>query len=232
MLLCKACNTRFADGMPACPSCGRRAAEHAVDAAASSMDKSVPTSFPLSEPADDGEIEVDLELDEVAVVDDPGATPVAARRRQRPKPVPSARRLREPGPTVLNLDPAQVRILVTEQPGLLEKGLEIYADENGDSVGIDFPTPVGPIDLLARDKSGAVVVVAVPDPADAADIVPDVVQRIGYVRKHVAGGRSAVRGIVVLDRIPEEVAYAAAGMAGTVSFKAFRVALTFQDLDV
>ena len=140
--------------------------------------------------------------------------------------------MREPGPTVLNLEPAQVRILVGEQPGLLEKGLSIYTDESGDSVGIEFPTPVGAIDLLARDRGGAFIVVAVPDPAEAAHVVPDVVQRIGYVRKHVAEGGAEVRGIVVLDRIPEEVAYAAAGMVGTVSFKAFRVALTFQDLEV
>jgi len=52
------------------------------------------------------------------------------------------------------------------------------------------------------------------------------------VRKHVSDGKKEVKGVVVLDQLPEEVAYAAAGAGGAVSFKAFRVALTFHDLDV
>jgi hypothetical protein len=39
-----------------------------------------------------------------------------------------------------------------------------------------------------------------------------------------------VRGIVVIDEIPEELAYAAAGISQTISFKAYRVALTFHPL--
>jgi hypothetical protein len=41
-----------------------------------------------------------------------------------------------------------------------------------------------------------------------------------------------VRGIVVLEQLPEDVAYAAVGVAGTVMFKKFRVALTFHDIEV
>jgi hypothetical protein len=36
---------------------------------------------------------------------------------------------------------------------------------------------------------------------------------------------------VVLEQLPEDVAYAAVGVAGTVMFKSFRVALSFHDLD-
>ena len=41
---------------------------------------------------------------------------------------------------------------------------------------------------------------------------------------------NAVRGIVVIEEIPEELAYAAAGVSQTISFKAYRVALTFHPL--
>ncbi len=275
MLLCKACNTRFEDGMSACPSCGRR-----VFASLSDSGKVEAQRRPLAESSvtpselDDPSDTVDLELGEVdvlaeAVEPDVAAelakpeTPVApppepAKPERIPAP-PRAERARpeaparpepasaaaaeapararakrslpvEPGPAVFHLSAAQVRTLVTEQPELLEPGLEILRDKREQPVGVDYRTPVGAIDLLARDRDGAHVVVAVPDPRDVDTLVSEVLARIGWVRKHLAGDGGAVRGIVVIEEIPEELAYAAAGVASTVAFKAFRVALTFHDL--
>ena len=96
--------------------------------------------------------------------------------------------------------------------------------------GVDLSTPVGSIDLLARDRDGALVVVAVPDPRDSDSLIADMLARIGYVRKHFATDKKAVRGIVVIEEIPEELAYTAAGVSQTISFKAYRVALTFHPL--
>ena len=175
---------------------------------------------------DDVDVEVGLELGEDTVVEE--------RRAERKKSGLRARfgRKREPVPSIMQLDARQVRTLVGEQPGLLEKGLGIYSDEDGDPVGVDFQTPVGEVDLLARDRSGAFVVVMVPQPEEAGAIVPEILQRIGWVRKHLASSRTGVRGIVVLEQMPEDVAYAAFGVAGTVAFKSFRVALSFHDLEV
>ncbi len=229
MLVCKACNTRFDKNMAACPNCGRRAAEHAVEEGASGLSTSDASPLSLSTPVpaqDDADPEVELE--EQAVVARPKKSAKGAANRER-RP---ARSGREPGPAVFHLDPSQVRTLVGEQPGLLEKGLGIYADESGKPVGADFPSPVGEIDLLARDPKGNFVVIMVPEPNEAGDVVGGILQRMGWVRKHVADGKKEVRGIVVLDQLPEEVAYAAAGTAGAVAFKTFRVALTFHDLDV
>ena len=180
-----------------------------------------------ADPVDvDCEVEVGLELGEDTIVE--------KRRAERKKRGLRERfgRQREPAPPVMNLDARQVRTLVGEQPGLLEKGLGTYSDEDGKPVGVDFQTPVGEIDLLARDRSGAFVVVMVPEAREAGAIVPEILQRIGWVRKHLASARIAVRGIVVLEQLPEDVAYAAVGVAGTVSFKSYRVALSFHDLDV
>jgi hypothetical protein len=240
MLMCRACNTRFDTGAHACPSCGRRAAEHAVEAGAptgaTNPDMTpLPPATPMSivDEMDEGgqvdmdvEVEVGLELGEDSIVQ--------RRRAEHKKRGMGARfgRPRESGPPLLKLDARQVRTLVGEQPGLLEKGLGTYSDEDGKPVGIDFQTPVGEIDLLARDRSGAFVVVMVPQQGEAGAIVPEVLQRIGWVRKHLASARTEVRGIVVLEQMPEAVAYAAVGVAGTVSFKSFRVALSFHDLDV
>jgi hypothetical protein len=225
MLVCKACSTRFERAV-FCPSCGRKASEHAVE-----VGRAKPDVPPL--PLADAGAEVDLELEESSVVEKPKRAegPASAKEVRMPESVPARRRAREAASPPVQLDCGAVRGLVAEQPGLLEKGLGVYADEHGKPVGVDFPTPLGEIDLLARDKAGAFVVVMVPEPGDWAQLVSDVVQRIGWVRKHVAGGKE-VRGVVVVDHLPEEVGYAAAGVSGTVSFKTFRIAVQFDDIEV
>ena len=179
-------------------------------------------------------MDIDLELEEQHVLEEPAPSAVAKsskrKRVRRPADVPRvAGRLREPAPSVIGLDAAQVRALVAEQPGLLEKGLGVHSDEEGNPVGVDFETPVGDIDLLARDTRGNLVVVLVPEVPELDSVVPEMVQRIGWVRKHLADGDD-VRGIAVMDNLPEAVGYAAAGVSGMVTFKTFRVALTFQEI--
>lgn len=246
MLLCKACNTRFKDGRSACPSCGRRVFASVNDSLPLDAEPSRLPPPPEAPPqAEDTEIEmheerdepttdVDLELGEVDVL--AGAIePDAAEELKREPPVVSPQRRTlevEPGPAVFHLSAAQVRTLVAEQPALLQPDLAIYRDVKNGIVGVDFRTPVGAIDLLARDAHGDFVVVMVPDPRDVDTLMPEMLARIGYVRKHLAPESKHVRGIVVIEEIPEELAYAAAGVGSTLSFRAYRVALTFHQLDL
>jgi hypothetical protein len=55
--------------------------------------------------------------------------------------------------------------------------------------------------------------------------------RIGWVRKHMIEDGQAVRGIVLIERMDEELVYAAAAVADTVSFKTWRLSLKFEDLE-
>jgi hypothetical protein len=239
MLLCKSCNTRFEDGKSACPSCGRRIFVSIKEAPRASGD-SGPVSLASAvaaaavAPAAANELSGnELDLGEVDVLAE-AALPEAAlelKREVPAKPRARARRLEpEPGPAVFHLSAAQVRTLVVEQPTLLEPDLSIYRDPKSGTLGVDLSTPVGRIDLLARDGDGTLVVVAVPDPRDTDSLIADMLARIGYVRKHYASDKKAVRGIVVIEEIPEELSYTAAGVSQTVSFKAYRVALTFHPL--
>jgi RecB family endonuclease NucS len=240
MLLCKACNTRFKDGRSACPSCGRRVfasvseSSPAADAEPSRLPPAPQPEDTEIQESDESTTDVDLELGEVDVLAE-AVEPEAVDELKVESPMVSPQRRTldiEPGPAVLHLSAAQVRTLVAEQPALLQPDLAIYRDVNKDVVGVDYRTPVGAIDLLARDAQGDFVVVMVPDPRDIDSLIPAMLARIGYVRKHLAPERKNVRGIVVIEEIPEDLAYAAAGVGPTLSFHAFRVALTFHALEL
>lgn len=240
MLLCKSCNTRFEDGRTACPSCGRRIFVSLKDAPKPGDSGPVSLAAALSTTGDADALanelsgsELDLgEVDVLAEAALPEAVKELELKREVPaKPRAKARKLEpEPGPAVFHLSAAQVRTLVVEQPSLLEPDLSIHRDAKSGVVGVDLRTPVGSIDLLARDREGGFVVVSVPDPRDVESLMPEMLARIGYVRKHLAIDKRPVRGIVVIEEIPEELAYAAAGVSQTISFRAYRVALTFHPL--
>ncbi|MDH3518881.1 MAG: hypothetical protein OEM49_00365 [Myxococcales bacterium] len=269
MLVCKACNTRFGGTMTACPNCGRRAAEHAIEEGAPSPVSSEASPLPPA-PTSASSAEPEVVLEEGAVVNrakspasttNPGSTGSAGKPSpgstgsgikpssgstgsgikpssagasgSAAKPPPArVHPTREPGPNVFHLSPNQVRTLIAEQPNLLGAALVLHADEKGKAAGTNFPTPVGAIDVLARDAKGNFTVIMVPDTADPDRIVPDVLQRMGWVRKHLASAGKEVHGVVVLEQLPEAVAYAAAGAAGSLTFKAYRVALSFHDVEV
>jgi RecB family endonuclease NucS len=141
---------------------------------------------------------------------------------------PAAGGAAEPG---LTPDPQQVRDLLAEDPSLLEKGLTLVGDA-GASGGVDYPTDVGNIDLLARDGSGALVVVMVAKGDSSSDVVAEILQRIGWVRKHVAKTREGVRGVVIMQQAPDNLSYAAAAVSDTVSFRTYRIRLSFDEVDI
>ncbi|MCH8132763.1 MAG: DUF91 domain-containing protein [Myxococcales bacterium] len=129
-------------------------------------------------------------------------------------------------------DPAGLRTLLIEQPDALEPGLNLYCNDDGTPVGADYSTGVGDIDLLATDSEGGLVVVMISEKNQGDELVAEVLKRVGWVRKHLGEEDQRVRGIVLCEDPPENLSYAAAAVADTVSFKTYRVALTFEDLEV
>jgi hypothetical protein len=230
MLVCRACNTRYDSNKAACPSCGRRSSRNATESAADSGP--LPPSAPLgADPA--------IDLEESSVVAREAARPrSSSRSASPPKPSSSASPSASSSSVAsavargeVEIGPEQVKSILGEQPGLLETGLGLHANEDGDPVGVDFPTPVGSIDLLARDRKGGFVVVHVPAPDEVNDSVSAMLRRMGWVRKHLMEDAAEVRGVVVLDQLPEEPVYAAAGAGGSISFKSCKLSLSFHDLD-
>ena len=129
--------------------------------------------------------------------------------------------------TVMSLaDKRQIPVIEQHiTPEDLMKGEEVFVTGTAAEV-----TPVGSIDLLGRDRKGAFVVVHVPAADEIGDSVSGMLRRMGWVRKHLANEGEDVRGIVVVDQLPEDLAYAAAGLGGAILFKGYCLSLTFHDL--
>jgi len=133
---------------------------------------------------------------------------------------------------------AQIRALIHDRPDCLEAGLSIYTDADAEPVGLDFATDVGMIDLLGRDDAGGLVVVMVApdsshsDTVSGKDLVSQALELVGWVRKHIAEPKQEVRAIVLLEQVPDELSYTAAGVSSTVSFKTYRMEINFSDVEV
>jgi len=114
---------------------------------------------------------------------------------------------------------------------LLEPGLSSFCDDAGTEVGADYETAVGNINLLAEAEDGSLVVVLVAKRDVGEDIIAQMLQRIGWVRKHLLKDRSGVRGIVLLERVDEKLGYSAAAVADSVEFRTCRIALSFEKIE-
>jgi len=219
-MLCQLCGTRLEEGQLTCPNCGHvtkpgregeRVKEKEMDAARGAAPP--------------------RELDTLEVEE--AAGPEGGVRSEEKADRPMAVQTGPEAPLqVFALDPAGLRRLLGRQPELLEPGLSVFTDEKGRPVGAGYSTRVGEIDLLARDKSGAFVVVRVADREGGEDLVAETLRRIGWVRKHLGKGRQKTRGIVLVEQVPENLSYTAAGVAGTITFKTYRIAVTFEDVEI
>lgn len=132
----------------------------------------------------------------------------------------------------------QIRSVIRESPDRLEEGLRVYADDKGKPVGIAFESDVGPIDLLALDDAGGLVVVVIAPqggPESSAvgkDVVSMALERVGWIRKHVADQEQEVRAIVLIDQVPDELGYAAAAVASTLEFKTYHSEIAFSNVEI
>jgi RecB family endonuclease NucS len=211
---CPGCNTRTTPGLRKCPNCGRSLAPPSISQndAKAKLVRRKDTSSDVASP----DVEIDLE--------EPAEAPAASSASA------SSSRSGSAGHT-LTPDPAAIRRLLTEEPELLESKLSVLADKKGNPIGMDYTTDVGDIDLLARDAGGSLVVVMVAKGDAGSDMIGEILQRIGWVRKHLAKVKEGVRGVVLMESAPEDLAYTAAAVADTVSFKTYKMSLSFDDIE-
>jgi hypothetical protein len=219
---CKLCNTRISLGEKACPNCG--ADVRGMSGSHPAPRRSSRLSPPGLSASGGGRGEPELELDAVTGSGAPAAP------HPHPPQAPAAAATRPPPGA---MGPASLRALLAERPELLEPGLRVYRDESGATVGVDYATGVGTIDLLASDGRGHLVAVMVAEKARGEeDLVADALQRLGWLRKHLCKPGQPVRALVLVEEPPAGLSYAAAAVSDTVAFKTYRVALIFEDVEV
>jgi hypothetical protein len=157
----------------------------------------------------------------------PQARPAVKKAGPAKKPAPKPSR----SAPSFDLSPDGIRDLLCAHPELIEEGLSVHT-KDGAAAGARFETSVGEIDLLARDQSAGWVVVMVAEPTQGKELVSDMLQLMGWVRKHLSSKGQEVRGIVLVDSVPEDLGYAAAAVADTVEFSRYRIGVTLEKVDV
>ncbi len=217
---CKVCNTQIRKGARTCPNCGGEA-----PAGAAFERSDAPGRLPAAD--------LSTARDEVGELDGLEDLPAVSPRTKKKK----AKRTRKVAPakassqaSLFAPDAASLRTLLSEQPEALEPGLCVLRDDTGTAIGAGYASGVGEIDLLAQDARGELVVVMISERDEGEELIAEVLQRIGWVRKHVGDDERRVRGIVLCEGVPENLGYAASAVADTIRFKTYRVALTFDDL--
>ncbi len=199
----------------------------------------LPEPLALTTPIDD-----DLDEAEAALeMPKPKKASLKVERRRKPgketpkadklKPAP-AKPARPAQPEAMEFDLAAdgLRAQLVERPELLEPGLRIHGDSDGRPTGIDLATEVGDIDILARDEEDHWVVITVMDEEADATLVTDLLQRMGWVQKHLAAKGDQVRAITLLSSVPEDLGYAAAAMSDKLRFCTWRFELTLDEVQL
>jgi hypothetical protein len=90
--------------------------------------------------------------------------------------------------------------------------LVLYQDQSGRS-GVEYPTAVGPIDILAADVEGNFFVFELKVERGPDRALGQLARYMGWVKLNLAEGRK-VAGIIVANSIDEKLRYAAAVFPG------------------
>lgn len=205
-MYCLSCQTKLSPRDKRCPACGRDVATSRDLGAGSSAPADSQANYPLPPAKQSKKSEDDRQQ-----VGDGGKAPDSVPQQG------------------FALPPEGIVELLAGQLSLIEPGLEVYS-EDGKASGVGYPTAVGNIDLLARDDAGGWVVIQLAEPGCGKEIVSDLLERIGWVRRHLGGSSGEVRGIVLIDSLPEDLGYAAEAVADTIEFKLYRLTLTFESV--
>lgn len=86
------------------------------------------------------------------------------------------------------------------------KKLSLFIDDR-DRDGVEYPTDVGPIDILAVDETGAFVVFELKRARSPDRAIGQLSRYMGWV-KHTIGKRQEVRGVIVAKTISRNLRYA------------------------
>jgi hypothetical protein len=226
-MYCESCHERLKSGTRRCPNCGHSTKGSKGLGPGSASDTAIPTAYSL--PPAPKLVKEELKVAETKSKEKKNQSHPTARKAspaEKPAPTPSRS---EPN---FDLSPDGIRDLLIAHPELIEEGLRVHTDADGAAAGARFETSVGRIDLLARDAAAGWVVVLVAESGQGKELVGDLLQLMGWVRKHLSNEGQEIRAVVLVDSVPEDLGYAAAAVSDTVEFKRYQVGLTLEKIEV
>ncbi|MDE0532964.1 MAG: endonuclease NucS [Albidovulum sp.] len=88
--------------------------------------------------------------------------------------------------------------------GLLEPGLKLYEDEDGEFTGVEFPAGQRYIDILAVGADGAYAVIETKVSRAYDRVTGQILRYVGWIKENLAG-EASVRGIIVASEISRDL---------------------------
>lgn len=101
--------------------------------------------------------------------------------------------------------------------------LQLYVDENGRD-GVEYPTGVGPIDILAKDKYGNFVVFELKLRRGPDRAIGQLLRYMGWIKQNLAQTTN-VKGVIVAQTVDEKLKFAASIV---IDVSLFEYELSFQ----
>jgi len=110
---------------------------------------------------------------------------------------------------------------------LIEDGLRLFADVGGQD-GVEYPTAIGRIDILALDKHDNLLVVELKVARGPDQVCGQILRYVGWIKRHLADGRK-VRGLIIAQHISDKIRYALTDVPD-ISTREYRLNITLHDV--
>jgi endonuclease len=115
---------------------------------------------------------------------------------------------------------AQLRDFVAQNLAAIDvqgQRLRLFVDDEGRS-GVEYPTPVGPIDILAIDSAGGLYVFELKRARSPDHTIGQLARYMGALRRRFGPERS-INGVIVAQEITQNLRYAKAVMPNVSLFE-------------
>jgi len=96
--------------------------------------------------------------------------------------------------------------------------LKLYTNPETGRDGKEYPTDVGPIDILAEEENGGLVVIELKLSRGPDRAIGQLLRYMGWIKEHLASGRS-VRGIIVANKMDTKIKYAVSVTQGIALYE-------------
>jgi len=103
-------------------------------------------------------------------------------------------------------------------------------EEDGDLIGQQYPTDIGPIDILAKSKKNDKwLIIELKKGRSNDNVVGQILRYMGWVRKNLAKSNQKVEGVIIVGGKDDRLEYALNEINDKVSLKLYKVAFKLEN---